>query len=379
MKKVLSIVTNYFEFDNRVLKEAISLNNNGYYTHVAAQYNEGSKEHEVVQGIPVRRIKLVTKKWPKSSFFQLFKYLEFSLKIAFKYKDFNYVHCNDLDTLPIGVFMKIFLNRRLEVVYDAHEYETERNGMSETGRKFSRIIERVLIKKADAVITVSDSIANEYVRLYKIPKPIILFNCPYFTEVKKKDIFREEFGIDKKTKIFLYQGGFEKNRGVELIINVFKKLDFNKFAVVFMGYGVLEKEIIDATVKFNNIYFHPAVPMDILPQYTSSADFGLYLIVNSCLSYYYSFGNKLSEYFMAHIPVIAFNLFDVKRIIEKYNTGLILEDDTENGLIKLIHRIEDESIKFDDKNFSVVNQEYNWENQEKKLVRLYNTLTELKR
>jgi glycosyltransferase involved in cell wall biosynthesis len=176
MKQVVSIVTNYFEFDNRVLKEALSLKQNGYAPLVVALHMEGLKEHETVKGIPVHRIKLKTKNWPKSSFFQLFKYLEFVFKVALRYRKFNYIHCNDLDTLPIGVFIKTLLNRGTKIIYDAHEYEIERNGMSARGRKISKIVEKALIRKANAVITVSNGIANEYVRLYGIPKPIVIFN-----------------------------------------------------------------------------------------------------------------------------------------------------------------------------------------------------------
>ncbi len=375
MKRVVSIVTNYFEFDNRVLKEALSLKKNGFSPHIVALHIEGLKEHEIVKDIPVHRIKLRTKNWPKSSFFQLFKYLEFSLKIAFKYRKFNYFHCNDLDTLPIGVFVKVFLNRKIKVVYDAHEYETERNGMRKRDRKIARILEKALIKKANAVITVSNGIASEYVRLYGIPTPTVLFNCPYYTEIKNKNIFREVFNVNEETKIFLYQGAFEKNRGVELIINAFKKLDNEKFAVVFMGYGFFEKEIIDASEKHKNIYFHPAVSMDVLPQYTSSADFGFYLIGNDCLSYYLTIGNKLFEFFIAHIPVISYDLHDVSPLIEKNGIGLILKNESEESLINLINNIDDLSRTIKHENFSVVNKEYNWGNQGEKLVKLYNTLT----
>jgi glycosyltransferase involved in cell wall biosynthesis len=335
---------------------------------------EGLKEHETVKGIPVHRIKLKTKNWPKSSFFQLFKYLEFVFKVAFEYRKFNYFHCNDLDTLPIGALVKVFLNRKTKVVYDAHEYEIERNGMSTRGRKISKIVEKALIRKANAVITVSNGIADEYVRLYQIPKPVILFNCPYFYDVGKEDIFRKKFNIDSKTKIFLYQGILGINRGIEILLSTFSKLNAEQFAIVFMGYGHFEDEITKASKKHKNIYFHPAVDMEVLPRYTSSADFGFYLIVNDCLSYYLTIGNKLFEYFIAHVPVISYDLHDVSPIIEKNKIGLILKDQSEESLINLIENIEEYSKDIKTENFSVINKEYNWENQEKKLVKLYESL-----
>lgn len=374
MKKVVSIVTNYFEFDNRVLKEALSLKKNGFDPHVVALHKEGIEEYETVKGIPVHRIKLRTKNWPKSSFFQFFKYIEFVFKVAFKYWKFNYIHCNDLDTLPIGVFVKVFMNWKTKVVYDAHEYEVERNGMSARGRKISKIVEKALIRKANAVITVSNGIADEYVRLYQIPKPVVLFNCPHLYNVEKEDIFRNKFNISSETKIFLYQGILGINRGIEILLNTFSKLDANKYAIVFMGYGHFEDEITKASRKHKNIYFHQAVDMDVLPRYTSSADYGFYLIVNVCLSYYLAVGNKLFEYFIAHVPVISYDLHDVSPIIENNNIGLILKDESEEGLIKLINNIETFSKTIKPENFSIVNKEYNWENQEKKLVKLYESL-----
>ena len=44
MKKVVSIVLNNFKNDSRVLKENISLQNNGYDVQVVALWEDGLKE-----------------------------------------------------------------------------------------------------------------------------------------------------------------------------------------------------------------------------------------------------------------------------------------------------------------------------------------------
>ena len=78
LKKATSIVLNNFKNDSRVLKENISLQNAGYDVKVVALHDEGQKEFESIQNIPVHRIKLKSRGWSKNKIVQLFKYFEYS-------------------------------------------------------------------------------------------------------------------------------------------------------------------------------------------------------------------------------------------------------------------------------------------------------------
>lgn len=62
------------------------------------------------------------------------------------------------------------------------------------------------------MITVSDAIADEYVKLYDIEKPALVLNTPPYKEIQKKNIFRETLGIKENQTIFLYQSGLSKGR-----------------------------------------------------------------------------------------------------------------------------------------------------------------------
>jgi hypothetical protein len=102
MKKVVSIVLNNFKNDSRVLKESISLQNAGYDVRVVALWEDGVEEKEIVQNIPVHRIKLKSKNWSKNKLVQLIKYFEFLYKVSREYKNADIIHCNDLNALPVG-------------------------------------------------------------------------------------------------------------------------------------------------------------------------------------------------------------------------------------------------------------------------------------
>jgi len=385
MKKVISIVLNNFKNDSRVLKECISLQKGGYDVQVVALYDEGQKEFEKIQNISVERIKLNSRGWSKRRVVQLFKYLEFTYRAVKRYRGVDIVHCNDLNALPIGVMIKFF-NKDVKIVYDAHEYETEINGLRGVLKIATKFLEKSLIRYANRVITVSDAIADEYVKLYNIQKPALVLNTPVLQSVEKMDIFREEFGISKMHTIFLYQGSLSPGRGVELILDTFKKIDEERQRVkreannsplpciIFMGYGPLEEAIQEHANNYNNIFFHEAVSPDILLNYTSSADFGISLIEDSCLSYRYCLPNKMFEYMMAEIPVIVSNLPQMKQFVEENDVGVVVKENTILGFKKSIQ----EALMLDKKrvlsNIKKVREYYNWSKQEKVLLELYREL-----
>ena len=370
MTKIASIVLNNFTNDSRVLKEAISLQNEGYEVTVVALHHENLKEFEEVQNIPVHRVKLSSMNWSKHSIASLAKYIEWSYHVIKKYRQYDVMHCHDLNALHLGVISKLF-NRKLKVIYDAHEYETEVNYLVGMKKKLSKVVEKFLIRYADRVITVSDAIAEEYVRLYGIPKPHLVLNTPPFKEVVKKDIFRETFGIKKEQTIFLYQGNLSRGRGVEVVLETFKALSDTKSVVVFMGYGELEASIKEHQKRYHNIYFHKAVTPDILLDYTSSADFGISMIEDVCLSYRYCLPNKMFEYIMAGVPVIVSNLPEMKKLVEQYEVGVVAKENNPKELAEAIILASSLDKDYVQKQLNSVKSIYNWEEQEKILISLY--------
>ena len=371
MKKVTLIVLNNFTNDSRVLKEAISLKNGGYAVTVVALHEGELLEFETIEGIDVHRIRLKSRLWTKVRMVQILKYLEFIYRLIKEYRDIDIVHCNDLVTLPLGVILQKF-NKKIKIVYDAHEYETETHYSKGVRKKIAQILEKRLIGYANAVLTVSDKIANEYVRLYNIKKPALVLNTPPLKEVEKKDIFRQRFNIEAEKTIFLYQGSLNRGRGIELILETFTTV--TKGVVVFMGYGMLEPLIKEYAQKYNNIFFHEAVAPEVVLDYTSSADFGLSLIEDSCLSYRYCLPNKMFEYTMVGMAVIVSNLPEMRRIVEEYGVGVVVQDKSVDGLKDAIAK----AVVLDKNtlahNIQKLRLKYNWQEQEQVLLKVYNEL-----
>ncbi|WP_027726390.1 glycosyltransferase family 4 protein [Tuberibacillus calidus] len=375
--RVLSIVLNNFKNDSRVLKECISLKKAGYEISVCALHEGDLPEEEIIEGIPVRRIKLSTRKYSKSLPMQMVKYMELRSKIVKLYRNkVDIIHCNDILPLPIAVSLKRKSKRDVKIVYDAHEFQTETQKLQgkQTRKTLIYLLEKNLIKKVDKVITVSDGIAEEYAKRYHIPKPALVLNCPYYDDPRKENRFREKFDIKEDQKILLYQGALTEGRGLKKLMEAFRRLNRTDLALVFMGYGALQKDIELAANETKNIYFHPAVAPNEILSYTVSADVGICLIENSCLNYYYCLPNKLFEYAMAGLPVVASNLPEIKRIVETYQCGVISESLTVEGFSQTIQRLLDTDMVAYSVNAKKMAKTYNWETQEKVLLDVYRDL-----
>jgi glycosyltransferase involved in cell wall biosynthesis len=375
--KVANLVFNNFTNDSRVLKESISLADAGYEIEVIAHNDKELKAYEEKRNFKIRRFSYLNREESRGIISKLgayFKYIKLSVQHC---KEFHILHCNDLDTLPIAFIIKKFKNRDIKVVYDAHEHETERHHQSNFDKKILKIVERFLLKYVDEVITVSEPIADDYVKLYGIKKPALIYNTPSKISIKKKDIFREKFNIPKEHIIFLYQGGLQPRRGILEFLELIK--DKKDVSYVIMGFGELKKEILKRMESQSNLYFHDAVSPDILLDYTSSADIGVCIEENLCKSWDLALPNKMFEYAMVDLPVIVSGLSELKRFVEEHQIGYVIEDIfNQEEFNQLFPKIL-ETYKNKDNNIKRVKERYNWQNQEKKLLSLYSNLTKQER
>lgn len=368
MKKVVAVVLNNFKNDSRVLKENISLQNAGYSVKVVALWEEGVAEYESVQNLAVHRIKLRSKEWSKNRFIQSLKYFEFLYRVIRKYRDVDIIHCNDLNALPVGVLLKLFFNKKIKIIYDAHEHESFRAGYSQSMQKITRFIEARLICYADKVITVSPSIANDYNSMYGIDIPTLILNTPFYKEQKKEDIFRKKFAIPQNNIIFLYQGGLQPDRG---ILEFAKFIDGKKnMSYVIMGYGSLTNDVKAFVQKSTNVFYHEAVSPEVLLSYTKSADIGVCIEKPICKSWDYALPNKMFEYLVSGLPIVVGGLQEMKKFVIEHKIGYILDIYTED-----ISKVDLDLIVNDclskQQNVKEKANIFNWQREEKKLLALY--------
>ena len=220
----------------------------------------------------------------------------------------------------------------------------------------------------------SENIADWYSDTYNIPRPTVLLNSPQEQHVEKNDYFKDTFHLRDDQIIELYQGGLEAVRGVNILLEAFKKNTNDKIVIVFMGYGELESEIQSASKLYKNIFFHKAVPTNAVLNYTASADIGIVLIQNTCLSHNFCMPNKLFEYAMAGLPVIVSDVKEMSEFVKKHQMGVVVEDETVASFNEAIERLLSMDLTVLKQNAKKAALDNSWECQEEKMRTNYQKL-----
>jgi glycosyltransferase involved in cell wall biosynthesis len=376
MKKILHLTHTDIRSDSRILKEMQSAITNGYSVYgIGIRLSEGSTASNVdldnVTALNIRSKKLVFLPDFLRHFFTLIEFFFKTVVIAVKVRA-DIVHCNDTLVLPVGCIIKVLTRARL--VYDAHELESNRNGLSPLLGKMTLLAEKFCWSLIDGLVVVSPSIEAWYEREVGSKRSIVVLNSPVYDATslcEGNDYLRERFQITQDSKIFIYVGILGEGRGIDLITKSFESNPQSH--VVFLGYGEYREKLDTLCARSANIHIHEAVEHSKVVEIASSADVGLCLIQNVSLSDYYCLPNKLFEYAFAGLDVLASNFPDISKIVSDYSLGVCVdlnEESIENGIAEF----ESRDIKRSDTKPYL--HDLSWESQELKLLELYKEISE---
>lgn len=370
----LHITLTEFRNESRVLKETASLVRDGLVDRVYIVAREGTglpEHHQVDHHRSVWRLQLRNRNWPRSLLFQLLKYLEFCVRVLWygRSKQATVVTIHSLALLPLGVLCKWICRARL--VYDCHELETETYGLTGLRQRLARIVERRLVHRADLVMVVSGGISQWYRREYGLSNLVTVLNCPEYRAPERTNRLREALGIPADRRIVLYQGGLTEGRGIEQLLAAFTQRDDGRHVLVCMGYGALEGLVVERAESHPNIFYLPAVPPDVVLSYTGSADIGVSYIANPSLNDKYCLPNKLFEYIMAGLPVIVNDAPEMRRLVNRMEIGVVLEELTSESLFPVLEEIEGRDPVVLARNLQRTAKEYCWESQAAVMLAAY--------
>jgi len=361
--------------DSRILKEmhALAKVEDLYnVSGIGVSLDEGASSTDKIEKLNIYSVTLKSRKltFLPTVVRHIFSLIELTFKMIYKALRLkpNIIHCNDTLVLPLGVIVKLLTGSKL--IYDAHELESDRNGLTKTLGKLTLFVEKILWRFIDTLIVVSPSIDTWYNNNIGEIESEVILNSPILEEKifsVDKEYLRDHFSIADSSRIFLYIGILGHGRGIDLIIEAFKKSDI-KSSLVFLGYGELSNELKELAEEYPNMYVHDAVPHEKVVTIAKSADIGLCLIQNVSLSDYYCLPNKLFEYCFAEIPVLASDFPDISKVVNDYNLGKCTQLDA-NSIYNAIKEFE--AMKELPKICAKDLYNLSWEAQEEKLINLY--------
>ncbi|GAA0289842.1 glycosyltransferase involved in cell wall biosynthesis [Gracilibacillus halotolerans] len=423
MKRVGMFVWNHFTNDARVMRECTTLSQNGYDVELICIDDPDDptikRYEEINEHFRVHRMKrypsallflqkvyrfVVGKRWPIIPFGLVWAYLVYLLPwiilpltllavILLKTKarviwvrgalilrmmwkghrgNYDIYHSNDLNTMPQGYVSAKWRFKKKPLIYDSHEVQTSRTGYdSPWYEKF----ERFFIKRMDAMMVENDTRAKYNEDLYGF-YPYVLHNYPteQISEGTDKVDLHSMLNLPPDEKILLYQGGIQIGRGLDKLVEAYPK--FKEGTLVFIGDGRIKEEL-QQKVKENNledgIRFLPKVPLKDLPKYTRNGYLGFQVLNNICFNHYSASSNKLFEYMMAEVPVVACDFPEIKKVVEGNEIGITVDshnpEDIARGVNYMLEHPE-ERDRFS-KNCIPARGNYNWENEQENLLEVY--------
>lgn len=375
---VASVVLNTFTRDSRVEKEAEALAAAGYFVTVYALAGEGLPFKEERSGYFVERLPVRASCFGSSFIGHLIKMIEFSFRLAWRTRNASIFHCHDFHPLPAALLAQFIGLSKAQIVYDAHEFESQKNGLTPFRSLCVRLLEQIASRHLAAFISVSPSIIASYRELIPDLEGILILNCPRLWAPEKKNILRRELGIGDDVYIVLYQGGFMPGRHIEELLEAFRIEDRADRVLVFLGHAAdtalarsIERVIKSAAATLGNVHYLPSVSPELLSEYTGSADIGISLIEDVCLSYRYCLPNKFFEFAMAGLPIVVSDLPEMRRMVEDYDCGVVCSSPEPASIIRSIDTVLSGDMVRAGLNARQMAEENSWERQEHKLLTLY--------
>jgi len=273
------------------------------------------------------------------------------------------------------------------LVYDSHELYVERNAakpLSRIENYLTSKIEAFLARRCDTVITVNASIAQELAHRYGIRLPHVLMNTP---SLVKRSLRGQECSLRGRLKIpneytlLLYSGSITFGRGLPQVIESLRYLPSCHF--VLMGFGSRDylrhlKEVAAKDHVTSRVSFFGPVPSEEVTAVAATADLGIAPIENTCLSYYYCSPNKVFEYIAAGLPVVGSHFPELQRVIEGYKLGVTFNPEDPQDIARAINEVLEDRGKYEEmrQNALKAAKIFNWENESKKLLTIYQSLHE---
>ena len=357
-KMIVMAVTNDLVTDRRVQRHAATLREAGYEVTLVGKNDLGMK---------------AKKGWRF--------YAEYNIRLLFRLlkEKADVIWANDTDTL-LGCYVASRM-KRTRLVMDAHELFPEVPELVDRPRvkRVWERLERKLMPKCDALLTVCQSIADYYKERYGVEMTVVR-NVPEMEGVKGS-----EKGVrgSERTKVLLYQGAVNKGRGVDWAIDALEFLPDCRLVVA--GEGDLFEEMKSYAAQkpwADRIEFLGRLTPEELERLTPTADVGLVMLEEMGLSYHFALPNRIGDFVAAGVPMVVSDMPEMAAVVRRFGVGEIIEgvkgsEEIENSKLKIEKKCSlalAESVKkvlarvWSKEDFAEARKDMDWNKEKEKLI-----------
>ena len=365
--KVCHITTVHPLSDTRIFhKECTSLSEAGFEVYLIVQHNK----KETINNINIHPLPS-----PKNRKDRILNLTKSAYKKALETNAEIY-HFHDPELIPLGIKLRKIGKK---VIYDVHE-DVPRQIMSKPYlNKFTKpfisksfeIYENWASKKFNYIIAATPHIRNRFLKINK--NTVDINNFPRLNE-----LFEPVDWKFRKNEI-CYIGGISRIRGIIELVKALEYVDTTLHLAGNFESEKLKKEVMSLQ-GWKRVKYYGFVNREKVKDILKQIKIGM-VTLHPTINYLDSLPVKMFEYMSAGIPVVGSNFPLWKDILEKNKCGVCINPLDPKEIANAINYLlsNNEVAKEFGKNArNLIKNKYNWESEEKKLIRLYKNLLNLK-
>ena len=262
-----------------------------------------------------------------------------------------------------------------KVVYDVRDFNTPHLLAGTPTAKQRRAIaaEQRALPYISAMTTVNATLAHAIAQHYHVPSPAVVRNCKLAGAELPADMpdLRREIGLAPDAPLLGFTGTTTFGRRLAVMVRAIGRLPGVHMAFVGIAdHGGALTRLAASVGAAQRVSFHPPVPAYDVPAYIRSADAAIAGVEPDNPNHANSLPNKVFEAVAAHLPLIASDLPEIRRVVEAYDLGRVFAPGDEDDLVRATTAVlaERERLR---RNAVAASRDLCWEREGETLLAVY--------
>ncbi|WP_337957998.1 glycosyltransferase [Guptibacillus sedimenti] len=266
-----------------------------------------------------------------------------------------------------GIFVRIpfFMKKsKPKIIYCSHGWSFLMDVSKKSKIAYS-IVERALARKTDLIVNISKNEQNKSLQ-YKLPinKSIVIYNG--ISEKVSKNAVSLEISIDPHKINVLFVGRFDKQKGLDILIDFFNKYPNKKISLYLIGDGVLDNQHLDIPENVINIGWVDNYKLD-----------SYYQMFDAIImpSRWEGFGLVAVEAMKNKKPVIVSNIGALPELVKEEVNGYVFDLDNYERLNEIFNSMNKEALtRLGENGYRIYKDNFTSEIMNNKIVNEYKNL-----